>query len=63
MNGARWELYPPWVLGAHRGGSDGTGRARALLPTLVIIYRARASVGTGVMDSDGVDDHSSNESN
>lgn len=57
--------YPllPWAFRVHHGGSYGNSGSRALLPTPVIIYRARASVGTRVMDSDGADDYSSNENN
>ncbi|KAK1879839.1 Endoribonuclease Dicer [Dissostichus eleginoides] len=37
---------PPWVFRAHPVVSDGNDRARILVPTPVIIYRAWVSVGT-----------------
>ena len=44
---------PPWVFRAHPGGSNGNGRAGALLPTPVIIYRPGLCGNRAVMDSDG----------
>lgn len=63
-NVAQWEPQPPGCLGAHPGASDGSDGARSPGTDTGDHLPGPGLCGNrAVMDSDGADDHSSNESN